>query len=50
MTNKEKYKTESLKLWKKAKELRRKYYENYAQAYEKGGLSGAEDPGHLMPS
>jgi benzoyl-CoA reductase subunit B len=33
-----KYPTEPLKCWPKAKELRRKYYENYAKAHEKGGL------------
>jgi benzoyl-CoA reductase subunit B len=33
-----KYKTESLKCWGKAKELRMKYYENYAKAHERGGL------------
>ncbi|MBI1905671.1 MAG: benzoyl-CoA reductase, bzd-type, subunit O [Rhodocyclales bacterium] len=32
------YPTESLKLWKKAKELREQYYINYAQAHDKGGL------------
>jgi len=34
----QKYPTEPLKCWPKAKELRRKYYENYAKAHEKGGL------------
>jgi len=33
-----KYKTESLKCWGKAKELRMKYYEDYAKAHERGGL------------
>jgi len=33
-----KYPTEPLKLWNKAKELRRQFYENYAQAHDKGGL------------
>ena len=33
-----KYPTEPLKLWKKAKELREQYYINYAKAKEKGGL------------
>ncbi|MBW2086170.1 MAG: benzoyl-CoA reductase, bzd-type, subunit O, partial [Deltaproteobacteria bacterium] len=33
-----KYKSEPLKLWSKAKELREEYYRNYAQAKEKGGL------------
>ena len=32
------YPTESLKLWKKAKELREQYYMNYARAKEKGGI------------
>ena len=35
------YPTEPLKLWDKAKELRLKYYENYAKAHEKGGLRWA---------
>lgn len=30
--------TEPLKAWKKAKELREKYYHNYAKAHELGGL------------
>ena len=33
-----KYPTETLKCWKKAKELRDQYYLNYAKAHEKGGL------------
>ncbi|EKD97530.1 MAG: hypothetical protein ACD_23C00879G0001 [uncultured bacterium] len=33
-----KYPTEPLKLWKKAKELREQYYMNYAKAKENGGL------------
>jgi benzoyl-CoA reductase subunit B len=33
-----KYPTESLKLWGKAKQLREQYYKNYATAKEKGGL------------
>jgi benzoyl-CoA reductase subunit B len=33
-----KYKTEPLQCWGKAKELRRKYYEDYAKAHERGGL------------
>jgi benzoyl-CoA reductase subunit B len=36
-----KYKTEPLKLWNKAKELRLKFYKNYARAHEKGGLRWA---------
>lgn len=35
------YPTETLKCWKKAKELRDQYYINYAQAHEKGGLRWA---------
>lgn len=35
------YKTEPLKLWNKAKELRLQFYENYAKAHEKGGLRWA---------
>ena len=33
-----KYPTEPLKCWPKAKELRLKYYQNYAKAHERGGL------------
>ncbi len=33
-----KYPTEPLKLWKKAKELREQYYLNYARAKDNGGL------------
>ncbi len=36
-----KYRTEPLKLWKKAKELRLKYYEDYARAHERRGLRWA---------
>ena len=32
------YQTEPLKCWKKAKELREKYYQDYARAKENGGL------------
>lgn len=35
------YKTEPLKLWQKAKELRQEYYRNYAQAHEQGGIRWA---------
>ncbi len=35
------YKTEPLKLWNKAKELRLRYYENYADAHRKKGLRWA---------
>lgn len=38
MTAPTRYKTEPLKLWNKAKELREQYYLNYAQAKDKGGL------------
>jgi benzoyl-CoA reductase subunit B len=33
-----KYPTETLKLWGKAKQLREQYYQNYAKAKENGGL------------
>jgi len=32
------YPTEPLKLWGKAKELRQRYYHNYARAHENGGI------------
>ncbi|OFW30165.1 MAG: benzoyl-CoA reductase, bzd-type, subunit O [Acidobacteria bacterium RIFCSPLOWO2_12_FULL_60_22] len=32
------YPTEPLKCWNKAKEIRQKYYENFATAHERGGL------------
>ncbi|MGA2296410.1 MAG: benzoyl-CoA reductase, bzd-type, subunit O [FCB group bacterium] len=35
------YKTEQLKCWKKAKELRANFYKNYATAHEKGGIRWA---------
>lgn len=35
------YPTEPLKCWQKAKELREKYYRDYATAHEKGGLRWA---------
>ena len=41
------YPTEPLKLWKKAKELREQYYINYARAHEKGGLRWAGSAGAL---
>ena len=37
----QKYPTESLKCWAKAKELRQQYYQNYAKAHERGGLRWA---------
>ncbi len=33
-----KYKTEPLKCWNKAKELREKYYKDYTSAHERGGI------------
>jgi benzoyl-CoA reductase subunit B len=36
-----KYKTESLKCWDKAKEIRLNYYKNFAEAHKKGGLRWA---------
>jgi benzoyl-CoA reductase subunit B len=36
-----KYPTERLGCWEKAKELRRRYYENYAKAHDKGGIRWA---------
>jgi benzoyl-CoA reductase subunit B len=41
MSHKPKYKTAPLKSWKKAKELRQKYYADYAKAHERGGLRWA---------
>ncbi len=38
MSEVKKYKTEALKTWQKAKELRQKYYQDYATAHERGGL------------
>jgi len=38
MSEVKKYKTEPLKTWQKAKELRQKYYRDYATAHERGGL------------
>ncbi|MEW6073721.1 MAG: benzoyl-CoA reductase, bzd-type, subunit O [Planctomycetota bacterium] len=35
------HRTESLQLWNKAKELRLRYYENYARAHERGGIRWA---------
>ncbi|MFQ5906776.1 MAG: 2-hydroxyacyl-CoA dehydratase, partial [bacterium] len=32
------YKTERLKCWDKAKEIRKRFYEDYARAHEKGGI------------
>ena len=36
-----KHKTEPIKCWPKAKELRLKHYRDYAEAHEKGGLRWA---------
>jgi benzoyl-CoA reductase subunit B len=33
-----KYKTEKLKCWEEAKDIRMKYYQNYAEAHDQGGL------------
>ncbi len=41
MSTKALYKTEPLKLWGKAKELRQNYYRDYAEAHEKGGIRWA---------
>jgi benzoyl-CoA reductase subunit B len=38
MSEIKKYKAEPLKTWQKAKELRQKYYRDYATAHERGGL------------
>lgn len=38
MTAPQRYPTKPLELWKKAKELREKYYLDYARAKEKGGI------------
>ena len=35
------YKTRPLECWKKAKEIRQKYYEDYARAHENGGIRWA---------
>lgn len=37
----QKYKTAPLKLWNKAKEIRKNYYLDYAKAHEKGGIRWA---------
>ena len=38
MVSEKSYKTEPLKCWQKAKELRSQYYRDYAEAHEKGAL------------
>ena len=38
---KQKYPTEPLKTWNRAKEIRQNYYRDYAQAHEKGGIRWA---------
>jgi len=52
MTEQKKYQTEPLKCWNKSKELRAKYYEDYVQAKEKGGLrwSGSAWAFHSLPA
>ena len=44
---KAKYPTEPLKCWGKVKELREKYYRDYATAHEKGGIRS--DGGTFYP-
>lgn len=41
MSAKAPFKTAPLKCWSKAKELRSRYYENYAKAHERGGIRWA---------
>jgi len=41
MATNQKYKTESLKCWDKAKEIRMNYYKDYASAHDKGGIRWA---------
>ncbi len=41
MSEQKRYPSEPLKCWKKAKELREKYYRDYAEAKSKGGLRWA---------
>ena len=41
MSTKALYKTEPLKSWGRAKEIRENFYRDYAQAHEKGGLRWA---------
>jgi len=43
------YKSEPLRCWNKAKELRINYYKNYAQAKEKGGLRWTTGAASLQP-
>ena len=38
---KARYKTEPLRCWEKAKEIRRNYYKDYAEAHERGGIRWA---------
>ena len=38
MTQKKDYKTEPLECWAEAKQFRKKYYEDYLTAQERGGL------------
>jgi len=37
------YKSEPLRSWEKAKELRMQYYRDYVEAKEKGGLGGSQE-------
>ncbi len=41
MATKQKYETQPLKCWGRAKEIRENFYRDYAQAHEKGGLRWA---------
>ena len=52
MDEKELYPTEPLKCWKKAKELRFRYYKDYVEAKERGGIrwSGSGWAFHSLPS
>jgi benzoyl-CoA reductase subunit B len=44
-----KYPSEPLKCWKKAKELREKYYRDYATAHEKGGIRWSGGANNIEP-
>lgn len=46
---KTKYKTAPLKCWNKAKELRLKYYQDYATAHERGGIRWAGGAWSFQP-
>ena len=47
MTTERIYKTEPLKCWQEAKQLRKKYYEDFLSAHEKGGLRISGSAGML---